>query len=245
MRERFLFGGRPPRQEFSTTLDVTDKRQDAPGPNRQFPGTSTLSAVLCKPQPGTDGQSANSCHPIHVSNGFFMPVSPDNHNVNLLRTWLELTQQATEGFQTRVQSVIRKTHFLIDQTRRLQQATSSLNKLDEQKDLKTCGAFQPQPNFQTGYDHAMLSRFVDAALEITGAKMANFQLYDPSSGALHLIAHHGFRRDFLDFFSQVHEGETACGAALKNRERVTVEDVTESPIFFGKAALEALLDAGV
>ena len=91
----------------------------------------------------------------------------------------------------------------------------------------------------------MLSRFVDAALEITGAKMANFQLYDPSSGALHLIAHHGFRRDFLDFFSQVHEGETACGAALKNRERVTVEDVTESPIFFGKAALEALLDAGV
>ena len=142
-------------------------------------------------------------------------------------------------------TVIRKTHFLIDQTRRLQQATSSLNEPDEQKDLKTWGAFQPQPNFQTGYDHAMLSRFVDAALEITGAKMANFQLYDPSSGALHLIAHHGFRRDFLDFFSQVHEGETACGAALKNRERGTVEDVTESPIFFGKAALEALLDAGV
>jgi hypothetical protein len=62
---------------------------------------------------------------------------------------------------------------------------------------------------------------------------------------LHLVAHHGFRQNFLDFFSQVHEGETACGEALTNQARVTVEDVTESPIFFRKASLEALLDAGV
>ena len=177
-----------------------------------------------------------------------MPVSPDSRGVNLLKTWLpakitEITQQPGEAFQTRVQRAIRATHYLIDQTRRLREATALLDGAEAQKELITFAASQPQPDFQ--YERVVLSRFVEAALKITGAKMANFQLYDPSSGTLHLVAHHGFRQNFLDFFSQVHEGETACGEALTNQARVTVEDVTESPIFFRKASLEALLDAGV
>ena len=140
----------------------------------------------------------------------------------------------------------RRTQNLIDQSRKFRQATALLNELEEQEVLKTFAGFQPQPNFQPEYDHHVrLRRFVDAALEITGAKMASVQFYDLSSDALHLVADRGFRREFLDFFSQVREGETACSEALQNRERVTVEDVTASPIFFGKAALEVLLDAGV
>jgi GAF domain-containing protein len=43
----------------------------------------------------------------------------------------------------------------------------------------------------------------------------------------------------------VHEGEAACGEALKNRRRIVIDDVTESPVFRGKPALEVLLDAKV
>jgi hypothetical protein len=39
-------------------------------------------------------------------------------------------------------------------------------------------------------------------------------------------------------------GQAACGAALKGAERITVEDVADSQVFFGTPALEVILDAG-
>src|SRR5262249_51707118 len=61
---------------------------------------------------------------------------------------------------------------------------------------------------------------------------------------LRIVAQRGFRRPFLDFFECVHDGQAACGAALKSAERIIVEEVANSALFFGTPALEVMLDAG-
>jgi len=75
--------------------------------------------------------------------------------------------------------------------------------------------------------------------------MANLQLVDPVSCDLYIAAPYGFSRPFLDFFERVHEARAVCGASFRRRGRVVVEDVTQSPIFWGTNALEVPLDAPV
>jgi len=89
-----------------------------------------------------------------------------------------------------------------------------------------------------------MGEMLEAAIAVTGATMGNIQLFDPTTNALTIVAERGFRPRFLDFFACVHDGEAACGASLTSRRRVVVDDVTDSPIFFGSAALEVMLDAG-
>jgi PAS domain S-box-containing protein len=86
---------------------------------------------------------------------------------------------------------------------------------------------------------------VDAAIAVTAADMGNIQLLDHGSGALKIVASRGFDKPFLEFFNAVHEGQAACGTALRSGERVVIEDVTTSPVFMGTPALEVLLAAGV
>lgn len=82
-------------------------------------------------------------------------------------------------------------------------------------------------------------------LRITDAAKANLQIFDSTHNCLQIVAQLGFSQPFLDFFNSVHAGEAVCGHAFATRNRVIVEDVTESPIFRGTPALEVLLDAGV
>ncbi|HET8580628.1 MAG TPA: PAS domain S-box protein, partial [Nitrospiraceae bacterium] len=91
---------------------------------------------------------------------------------------------------------------------------------------------------------AVLDEIVEGAIAITGADMGNIQLLDARSGSLKIVAHRGFEQPFLDFWNTVHKGEGSCGTALERGERVIVEDVTRSPIFVGKPALEVMLEAG-
>jgi PAS domain S-box-containing protein len=93
-----------------------------------------------------------------------------------------------------------------------------------------------------GVDFAtLLCDILDAAIEITTADMGNIQLLD--GGALKIVAQRGFEAPFLDFFNGVHEGQAACGTAMLSGERVIVEDVANSPIFAGSAALEVMMTA--
>ena len=77
---------------------------------------------------------------------------------------------------------------------------------------------------------------------MTRADMGNLQLVKGAS--LEISAHRGFGQPFLDYFGTVHEDQAACGAALRSRERVIVEDVRTSPIFFDTPARDVLLAAG-
>lgn len=113
------------------------------------------------------------------------------------------------------------------------------------------GLIGPSNSLQAQYDslrcngHSLLNWAVDSAIRVTNATKGNLQIFDPASGALQIVAHRGFKQPFLDFFKRVTGDESACAKAFGTCQRVTVEDVTESPIFCGTPALEVLLDARV
>lgn len=91
---------------------------------------------------------------------------------------------------------------------------------------------------------AICNAAIDTAMRIDGADMANAQLLDPQTRSLRIIAHRGFKRDFLEFFEIVDDDESACGSALNSRRSVWVPDATGSAIFVGTPALDVMLEAG-
>jgi two-component system CheB/CheR fusion protein len=98
---------------------------------------------------------------------------------------------------------------------------------------------------QAGDPDSLMKEILDAAIAITAADMGNVQLINPRSDTLRIVASRRFNRPFLEFFAEVADDRTACGAAVKAAQRVVVEDVTKSEIYAGTAALDAMLAAGV
>lgn len=147
---------------------------------------------------------------------------------------------------TGVGRTLHESHQLIRQTRSLHVRTMALlNELEGRTWSRGCREVPEPTEFVKGQFDPAMKWVIDVALRITNADMANIQLVDPVSGGLCIVAQCGFDRPFLEFFDRVHEGSAACGSALRNRERVMVEDVTHSPIFRDTNALEVLLDARV
>ncbi len=91
----------------------------------------------------------------------------------------------------------------------------------------------------------VLVEVLDAAIAITRADFGNIQLFDPVDGRLQIVAHRGLPSWWQDFWNAADGGSGACGTALARRERVVVEDVEESPIFYGTPALEIQRRAGI
>lgn len=85
---------------------------------------------------------------------------------------------------------------------------------------------------------------VEAALTASGADMGSVHLRDPVTGALHIVAERGFGRPFLAFFETVHDGDSACGAAMLAGRPVWVPDVATSAIYRDTPALEVMRAAG-
>jgi two-component system CheB/CheR fusion protein len=83
------------------------------------------------------------------------------------------------------------------------------------------------------------------AIEISGAAKGNIQLLDRESGALRLAAQSGFDQPFVEFFESVSDDDTACGVALRTKQRVIIEDITKSEIYAGQASFDAMRDADV
>ena len=90
-----------------------------------------------------------------------------------------------------------------------------------------------------------LEEVLNVAIEITGAEKGNIQLLDPQSKSLRVAAYQGFDELFLEFFESVIDGNSACGVALQTKQRVIVEDITNSEIYAGKSSLQALREANV
>jgi PAS domain S-box-containing protein len=91
----------------------------------------------------------------------------------------------------------------------------------------------------------ILDEIVDVAITLSGADFGNIQLVDPASSALRIVSHRGLPQWWVDFWNGVPECQGTCGVSLERGERVTVEDITLSPIFAGTPALEIYLRAGV
>ncbi len=90
-----------------------------------------------------------------------------------------------------------------------------------------------------------LKEILNVSIEITGADKGNIQLLNNETGSLRIATQSGFDNSFTEFFSDVSDGNSACGVALKSAQRVLVEDITESEIYAGKPSLDILLENGV
>ena len=123
----------------------------------------------------------------------------------------------------------------------LRQGQKELEKsLNAMRRMQTLGSlFLREGNLQS-----ILVETVEVAIAISGADFGNLQVLDPQSSKLTIAAQHGFPDWWLDFWSNVGNGEGACGIALEFGKRVIVEDVARSPIFDGRS-LEIQLKAGV
>ena len=91
----------------------------------------------------------------------------------------------------------------------------------------------------------VLAEVLDAAIAITRSDFGNIQLLDPVGGHLKIVAVRGLPEWWCEFWNSAGRGSGACGTALARRERVVVEDVEESPIFFGTPALDIQRRAGI
>ena len=99
------------------------------------------------------------------------------------------------------------------------------------------------PYFLASADRqALLNGICQAALQRSGADMANVQLFDPTDNGLHIAVQYGFERPFLDFFAWVDGKGSACAAAGKQRRAVMVPDVARSALF-SASGREVMLDA--
>ena len=71
-----------------------------------------------------------------------------------------------------------------------------------------------------------LDEILAAVIELLGAHMGNVQLLDERGTELVIVSQRGFRPDFLAFFARVSvDDDSACGRALRYRERTVIEDV--------------------
>jgi GAF domain-containing protein len=90
----------------------------------------------------------------------------------------------------------------------------------------------------------VLLEFLKSAMEVSGARAGNIQLFDSTYRTLHIAAQQGFKEDFLEYFAVVRKSDSACGAAMNTGSRVAVADVSSHPIFRGKPSCEVMLRAG-
>jgi PAS domain S-box-containing protein len=96
-----------------------------------------------------------------------------------------------------------------------------------------------------GADPAILDKLVSEAIEICDADFGTLQILDHRSSNLRIMGQHGFPQWWLDFWERPSDHRSVSAIALERRERIIVEDVEESSIFIGTAALEIQLRAGV
>jgi len=90
-----------------------------------------------------------------------------------------------------------------------------------------------------------LNQLLDLTIAHTAADFGDVQLYDPSTHSLKIVAHKGFKEDFLDYFETVRcDTSCSCGAAMTSRSRVVVTDIASDPVFAGEAR-EMLLHSDV
>jgi PAS domain S-box-containing protein len=85
-----------------------------------------------------------------------------------------------------------------------------------------------------------LEEVLDAAMVLLEADMGNVQLMNPQTHEWHVVAHRGFRDDFVEHFRNVEADPSAvCVRAAQYGRRAMVEDVQTDPAFTPHQAIAA------
>jgi GAF domain-containing protein len=74
-------------------------------------------------------------------------------------------------------------------------------------------------------------RALETVLSLSRAERGNVQLADPATGALRIVAQHGFGQEFLDHFAVVDDDRSACGRAARHGAQLVITDVFADPAF--------------
>lgn len=98
---------------------------------------------------------------------------------------------------------------------------------------------------QEGNTRSLFEQAVAAALEITGADMGNIQVLDESSGQLQVVACRNLGVSLPACCLQVDKRLAACGIAVRQAERLIIDDVAHSPILARSPWRDALLAEGM
>jgi hypothetical protein len=77
----------------------------------------------------------------------------------------------------------------------------------------------------------LADQVLEKVLSLARADRGNVQIADPASGALRIIAHHGFGAEFLDHFAVVDDDRSVCGRAARQHAQLVITDVTIDPGF--------------
>jgi transcriptional regulator with GAF, ATPase, and Fis domain len=96
---------------------------------------------------------------------------------------------------------------------------------------------------EIGGIQSLLQEIMDAAVSVVGAEKGTLQLLE--SDSLRIVAAHGHKQPFLDFFASAESQASVCGEATRRGERVIVSDVETSSLFIGTPSLAILRGAGV
>jgi PAS domain S-box-containing protein len=70
-----------------------------------------------------------------------------------------------------------------------------------------------------------------AVILLQNADFGMIQLYNRATGTLDIVVQHGFQKDFLEYFSGVHDNSFASGRALQRKQRVIIDDVLDDHDF--------------
>jgi GAF domain-containing protein len=135
-----------------------------------------------------------------------------------------------------------------DPNRLMQMVGELVEELDKKGRPSASQVRNLNPRAQNPYEvlrgSPFLPKFVASAIRATHAKFGTMQLLDSSQNVLRLVAHHGFERDFVDYFDTVREDSScSCGSAMGVRSRIVVTDVATDPIF--EKTREVMLRANV
>ena len=77
----------------------------------------------------------------------------------------------------------------------------------------------------------LYGKVLEGALSLAGAERGNLQLVNRATGALIIVAEHGFGSEFLEYFAVVDDHGSACGRAARRHVQTVIADVTTDPGF--------------
>jgi GAF domain-containing protein len=83
---------------------------------------------------------------------------------------------------------------------------------------------------ETGAE-SLLERALTGSMSLVGGELGNVQVFDAGVGGLRIAAHSGFDSDFLQHFSVVKNGSSACGRAASRGAQTVIVDTEQDATF--------------
>jgi hypothetical protein len=87
--------------------------------------------------------------------------------------------------------------------------------------------------------HLLLGKVLEGALSLSRADRGYLQLVNQTTGALQIVAEHGFGLEFLECFAVVNDDRSGLGRAAKRRAQTVIADVMTDPGFVPHRAIAA------